>query len=72
MSSRIYRRKLRQPVASPNPRPRSETYTQVASSCKHTCAIYGNGGLHCWGQNLSGQLGDGTTTNSAISVVVPG
>ena len=49
-----------------------ETYTQAASSWKHTCAIYGSGGLHCWGDNSSGQLGDGTTTNSAIPVVVPG
>lgn len=49
-----------------------ETYTQVASSFNHTCAIYGSGGLHCWGLNASGQLGDGTTTNSVIPVVVPG
>ena len=49
-----------------------DTYTQAASSWKHTCAIYGSGGLHCWGDNSSGQLGDGTTTNSAIPVVVPG
>jgi alpha-tubulin suppressor-like RCC1 family protein len=49
-----------------------ETYTHVASSFNHTCAIYGSGGLHCWGLNASGQLGDGTTTNSAIPVVVPG
>jgi alpha-tubulin suppressor-like RCC1 family protein len=50
----------------------AETYTQVVSSFNHTCAIYGSGGLHCWGLNASGQLGDGTTTNSAIPVVVPG
>jgi alpha-tubulin suppressor-like RCC1 family protein len=55
-----------------SPVARSETYTQVASSFNHTCAIYGSGGLHCWGQNASGQLGDGTTTTSAIPVVVPG
>ena len=49
-----------------------ETYIQAASSWKHTCAIYGSGGLHCWGDNSSGQLGDGTTTHSAIPVAVPG
>ncbi len=54
------------------PAAQGETYTQVASSFNHSCAIYGSGGLHCWGLNASGQLGDGTTTNSAIPVVVPG
>jgi alpha-tubulin suppressor-like RCC1 family protein len=49
-----------------------ETYTQIAGASYHSCAIYGSGGLHCWGFNASGQLGDGTTTDSAIPVVVPG
>jgi alpha-tubulin suppressor-like RCC1 family protein len=53
------------------PAVQGEAYTQAASSFNHTCAIYGSGGLHCWGANTYGQLGDGTTTNSAIPVVVP-
>ena len=55
-----------------SPAAHGETYTQVSSSLNHTCAIYGSGGLHCWGSNFKGQLGDGTTTDSAIPVAVPG
>ena len=38
---------------------------RVAGGASHTCALRSNGTARCWGGNAVGQLGRGTTTNSA-------
>lgn len=44
----------------------------LASGAVHTCALLSDRSVFCWGQNLHGQLGDGTTTNRSYPVKVSG
>lgn len=44
----------------------------VATGGLHTCVIGTSGAAQCWGENASGQLGDGSTTTSGIPVNVAG
>lgn len=44
----------------------------IAAGIAHTCAITPEGGVECWGNNLYGQLGDGTNTASNVPVTVLG
>jgi len=44
---------------------------EVALGYHHTCARKQDGTLWCWGRNLFGQVGDGTTTDKHNPVQVP-
>ncbi|MEI8058081.1 MAG: RCC1 repeat-containing protein, partial [Actinomycetes bacterium] len=43
---------------------------RVAAGLYHSCAVLATGAAQCWGYNGSGQLGDGTTSNSNLPVTV--
>jgi alpha-tubulin suppressor-like RCC1 family protein len=45
---------------------------QLATGYYHSCALLGDGTVHCWGLNSAGQLGDGTNTKSMTPVLVSG
>jgi alpha-tubulin suppressor-like RCC1 family protein len=45
---------------------------EIAVGDLHACARDAWGGVWCWGYNLFGQLGDGTTTNRSYATFVPG
>ena len=48
------------------------TASQVSAGRHHTCALLEDKTNWCWGSNISGQLGDGTVTQSNIPVLVLG
>jgi cysteine-rich repeat protein len=47
-------------------------YVQVDAGDQHVCAVLADGVVHCWGRNIEGQLGDGTTTSRTRPVRVVG
>lgn len=42
----------------------------VAAGFAHSCALLDDGAVRCWGANEHGQLGDGSTQDSAVPVPV--
>ena len=45
-------------------------FERISSGGSHTCGLTGAGEIYCWGNNLNGQLGDGSQGNRTLPVVV--
>jgi alpha-tubulin suppressor-like RCC1 family protein len=44
----------------------------ITAGALHSCAVKGSGGARCWGSNVNGAIGDGTTVDRATPVAVSG
>ncbi len=47
-------------------------FRHVNAGHDHTCGVTGDERVYCWGQNINGQLGDGTTQDRLTPVAVSG
>ena len=50
--------------------PGNEDAVSVAVGWRHGCALLSDENISCWGDNIVGQLGDNSTTNSTTPVLV--
>ena len=57
------------PIASTNALLKDGATYEISAGSNHTCAI-ASGAAYCWGYNGSGQLGNGSTTNSNVPIAI--
>lgn len=56
--------------AEPIALPSGAIPVDVVAGSEHSCTLVSSGAVYCWGRNAHGQLGDGTTDDSAEPVRV--
>jgi len=56
-------------LLTPDRAPALDGATAISLGSRHGCAL-GDGGLVCWGDNATGQLGTGDTTGTTVPVAV--
>jgi alpha-tubulin suppressor-like RCC1 family protein len=47
-------------------------FQEIATGGAHTCGLSNTGAAYCWGDDLDGELGNGSTTNSSVPIAVAG
>ena len=52
------------------PEPAGVTFTSISGGAYHSVALGSDGNAYAWGNNINGQLGDGTNTGSNTPVQV--
>jgi alpha-tubulin suppressor-like RCC1 family protein len=60
------------PITRPVAVSGGQSFSTLTAGDGHTCGITTSGAAYCWGYNLFGQLGTGSTTNSSTPVAVSG
>jgi alpha-tubulin suppressor-like RCC1 family protein len=55
---------------SPVPVHTALRWTSITAGNVHTCALTRDGAVYCWGDNVAGELGDGTTTQRLVPTAV--